>query len=231
MYCVNCRADVEDAGGYCPKCGMSFRTRSCPKGHVMDPSWTECLHCKSGKGRTLVESPGAPVKGSGGDFTKGATLLEGGRPGGAKGKTVADGDGAGAGGGYQKPSGQRGKKDRTVFDPGTGQKAMEKQARKLVGWLVTFSHDQAGQDYRLEEGPNRIGNDAEECDICIGQDETVSRVHAILMFRDAAYQIRDNDSTNGTYVNGEDIFGKGAVRLKQGDKIRVGVTEFTLYIL
>lgn len=241
MYCPNCASDVEVRNGYCTKCGTAVNTRLCPKGHVMDPSWTECKYCPPGssapssgqgappgtKGRTLIESGsmGSPPPGG---FVKGATLLEdspkgagmgGGVPG--KGRTVVD------------PTLKKGNKGKTVFDPGVAAPGTQKKEvlPKLVGWLVSFSHDSSGVDYRIREGRNVIGADHGECDVAVTEDQSISTKHAFLMYRDGRFQLRDNDSTNGTYVNEQDIFGEGSVTLNDGDKIRFGGTECTLFVI
>ena len=240
MYCPNCGSDVEVKNGYCTACGTAVNTRLCPKGHVMDPSWTECKYCPpgsgaawagasapAGKGRTLVEGVAAASPLPGG-FVKGATLLEdspagfgggGGAPG--KGRTFVD------------PALKKGDKAKTVFDQGgaSSTAAAKKAFPKLVGWLVSFSHDESGADYRVREGRNAIGADRNDCEIAISEDQSISTKHASLMYRDGRFQLRDNDSTNGTYVNGQDIFGEGSVTLKDGDTIRFGSTECTLYVI
>ena len=51
---------------------------------------------------------------------------------------------------------------------------------------------------------------------------TVSDVHATLRQQDDAYVILDNDSTNGTRVNGARVTGDRPKRLHDGDRIEVG---------
>ncbi|MCL4818304.1 MAG: FHA domain-containing protein [Vicinamibacteria bacterium] len=176
-----------------------------------------------------------------GGFVRGATLLEGGgTPGGgssAKGRTIHE-DSAGSAGGFGKgrtvvdgPTGGR-PKARTVFDPGPSGSAGSRQALpRLTGWLVTFSNEPSGEDYRLREGRNVVGADGAECDVAVSNDGSISAKHAVIMVRDGVMQIRDNDSTNGTYVNGQDVFGAGAVPLQNLDRVRLGNTEFVVYTL
>ncbi len=52
----------------------------------------------------------------------------------------------------------------------------------------------------------------------------VSKEHAELFERDSALWIRDLESTNGTYVNGERI--RDAVRLKEGDIVQFATVVF-----
>ena len=63
-----------------------------------------------------------------------------------------------------------------------------------------------------------IGRD-EHCDIALGED-TVSRRHAQLLFRDGSWIIQDLGSTNGTVVNGRHV---GRSQLRPGDHLRLGL--------
>ena len=56
------------------------------------------------------------------------------------------------------------------------------------------------------------------CDVVLG-DDTVSRRHAQLTFRDGGWILRDLDSTNGTRVNGQCV---GRCRLRPGDQLGLG---------
>lgn len=94
--------------------------------------------------------------------------------------------------------------------------------RRLVGWLVSYTLDEMGVDFRLYEGRNLIGRDP-KCDIVI-DDNMVSGTHALLLFRDGRYSLTDQQSTHGTKVLGEDI--ELAPRyLEDGDVIAIGKTE------
>jgi FHA domain len=56
------------------------------------------------------------------------------------------------------------------------------------------------------------------CDVVV-TDETVSRQHARLTFRDGGWIVQDLDSTNGTRVNGQYV---GRCRLRPGDQLALG---------
>lgn len=93
--------------------------------------------------------------------------------------------------------------------------------RKLVGWLVSYTITDFGTDFRLYEGRNIIGRDY-DCDIVIPDFLATGR-HAILLYRNGKYSITDQQSSNGTYVNDEDI-ELDPRYLKDGDVIRIGKT-------
>jgi pSer/pThr/pTyr-binding forkhead associated (FHA) protein len=75
----------------------------------------------------------------------------------------------------------------------------------------------------LVEGPATIGR-SEDCDIFL-VDPSVSRTHAMLEIQGDALFVKDNGSTNGTFVNGERV---EAGRVVSGDVIAFGNTEMRL---
>jgi len=93
--------------------------------------------------------------------------------------------------------------------------------RKLVGWLVSYTLDPLGQDFKLREGRNIIGSDS-ACDIVV-PDGQVSGKHLTILYRMGDFKFKDELSTNGTFVNDEFV-EEG--NLKDGDIIRIGQTVF-----
>ncbi|MEW5883199.1 MAG: FHA domain-containing protein [Armatimonadota bacterium] len=73
------------------------------------------------------------------------------------------------------------------------------------------------------EGEYVLGRDA-ACDLPI-TDATVSRRHATLSVREGALLIRDDGSTNGTYVNGVRLEANTEHPLQPGDKLQVGFVK------
>lgn len=94
---------------------------------------------------------------------------------------------------------------------------------KLVGWLVSYNRNPDGEDFRIYAGYNRIGANP-VCDIVI-DDETVSGSHAIIVYRDGRFLIKDDLSRNGTFVNGREI--SEAHPLQSYDAVRFGNTILT----
>jgi hypothetical protein len=94
--------------------------------------------------------------------------------------------------------------------------------RKLVGWLVSFTIDPNGADFRLYEGRNTIGSDA-GCDIVVTNDGAVSGKHLTILNRMGSFKFKDELSTNGTFIN--DTFEEEGT-LKDGDTIKIGSTLF-----
>jgi diguanylate cyclase (GGDEF)-like protein len=79
-----------------------------------------------------------------------------------------------------------------------------------------------GKRFVLDSGAMRIGRGAENHIILEG--DSVSRRHAFFEFRGSAWWVVDENSTNGTYVNDEQI--KKELCLTNGDRVKVGPTIF-----
>lgn len=115
-----------------------------------------------------------------------------------------------------------GDSDRTVYN--SESIGVKRTTRKLVGWLVSYSLDAMGVDYKIYEGRNIIGRD-NGCNITV-PDPMVSSRHAVLLFRANKYSITDSQSSHGTFVNDVDIELEPHY-LNDGDIIRIGQTTFT----
>ena len=79
--------------------------------------------------------------------------------------------------------------------------------------------DGARERVPLERDRISIGQSTSN-DVALPFDRTVSRVHAVLERVAARWVVRDLGSRNGTFVNGERVFGERPIR--PGDEIRVG---------
>jgi hypothetical protein len=91
--------------------------------------------------------------------------------------------------------------------------------RRIVGFLVTFDRAPDGAFHVIREGRNLIGRD-DACDIVIGDDETISGTHAVLISRGGRTVVDDEKSQNGTKLNGEEVMHKTDV--VDGDVITLG---------
>ena len=119
--------------------------------------------------------------------------------------------------------------DKTIIisnedDKGDSKEKVNRPTRKLVGWLVSYTLDEMGLDYRLFEGKNVIGSNV-DCEVSVIQDKSVSGKHATILYRNNKFLLRDEFSTNGTFLNGE-IVEENTPVLKDGDIIKVGNTVF-----
>lgn len=77
----------------------------------------------------------------------------------------------------------------------------------------------------------RIGKSKTDADYTVEDNVAISRVHAIIHKRDGACYIKDNDSTNNTYVNGNILKGENEQLLIKGTKISLADEEFVFDLL
>lgn len=195
------------------------RFKKCPQGHTYKADLEECPICNSGK------SMGSP-RIQQGEATQIIPSLDGESFGS---KTTSDDEPLQVNPTETDPHKDFSKtmvEEEVQEEDETGTVVNRKETRsasRLVGWLVTYTLDPNGIDFRLFEGRNIIGKDF-SCGVCIN-DPKVSGQHAILLFRNDKFRLKDNLSTNGTLVNGEDI-DDDSVLLHDGDIIQVGDTVF-----
>ena len=77
-----------------------------------------------------------------------------------------------------------------------------------------------GKKFQLpDDEPQMIGRSSESLKLA---DNTISRRHCELTPDEGAWWLRDLDSANGTFVNGQQVFER--YKLKLGDQIRFGMT-------
>lgn len=93
--------------------------------------------------------------------------------------------------------------------------------------LVMITGPSPGQEIDLQHDVTTLGR-AVSCQVII-EGEFASRRHAQIIRRDEVYWLRDLDSKNGTYLDGELVAGE--VRLDDGAEIRIGETSFHFYDL
>lgn len=64
-----------------------------------------------------------------------------------------------------------------------------------------------------------------------GAQNGVSRLHAVISYRDSAMYIEDMGSTNGTRINGFNLTPNRAYRLRSGDEIEFGRVPIVIRFL
>lgn len=97
----------------------------------------------------------------------------------------------------------------------------EKEKTKFKASLIVIDGWEEGFEFELDDFPVFIGRD-ESCNVCIPLP-SISRHHAVISWTDEKFILRDQKSTNGTYLNNKIITES---LLKHGDEITVG--EVTL---
>lgn len=97
------------------------------------------------------------------------------------------------------------------------------QQDQRVAYIIIREGKEPGRTYELRKDRLSIGR-SRESDIFL-EDLAVSRLHASIYRDDSgSYILRDENSANGTSVNGQRI---SEHRLTEGDEIQVGQTTMT----
>ena len=65
---------------------------------------------------------------------------------------------------------------------------------------------------------------------CIGGNSTVSRSHAQIIKRNQMYFVKDLNSTNHTYVNGEYVMPGKEIQIFDGDVLMLSDEEFEFHV-
>lgn len=185
-------------------------TKKCPNGHQYDSSiyGDNCPFCPQG-GHTHVNDEHTHVNGMGDETQKTYADNWGGGP--KTGETIPVQDNIGGGHTVIRNLNNTG-----MTNPDGG--------RKVVGILVSYSSNPAGEVFKIYEGRNIIGR-AHSADICFNQDEKMSSVHLLILYREAEgiFWAVDQNSSNGTYINGK--FASDRVELHTNDVIVLGGTK------
>lgn len=126
---------------------------------------------------------------------------------------------------------------RTIPDPGMLPQNMdETSVLDTSAWrpAATASHAllvdlKSGNQVVLDKPCFSLGKDSKYADYAF-QNNAISRTHAIINRRDNRYFLTDNGSTNGTFVNGNQIFQGKPVEIKNADLIKLADLELKMVI-
>ena len=187
-------------------------TKTCPNGHKYDSSiyGDNCPFCPSDSGKTKVSVE------NGGDFGYGEkTRVAGGEAEEALTRPMTNPA-------FETDAPEEG---GTVIRVVGAEAGAADAARKIVGVLVSYSQSENGEVFHVMEGRTYIGR-SKQNDICIAGDKNMSSKHLMILYREAEgkFWAIDQDSSNGTYINGE--FCSEKVALRTNDVIVIGSTKF-----
>lgn len=205
--------------------------KQCASGHFYKDDIPNCPYCPSGQQNSATSTSNLDktvVPGGGNNDEK--TQVFGGQPTSGNAPTNVFGSSAGA----PAPSGAprdlnrtyiAGVTDNVSADGSSNQEVAPRAARKIVGWILSYTLDPMGVDYRIYEGSNTIGRDPGNT-ITITKDPTISSEHVNILYKNGKFYIKDKMTANGTFLNGEELEVEKAYDLLDGDIVRFGNTEF-----
>jgi len=120
----------------------------------------------------------------------------------------------------------------TQFFDADGTQFFDENTAKNAGrdiYMLVWNDGISEQTEIIRAFPCVIGKKYEEVDICIS-DATVSRTHATIYKKGHDLYIRDENSTNGTFVMEKRITNRKGVRLTPDSDIRLGKVEARLVL-
>ena len=211
---------------------MNKNYKNCDKGHFYPATYSSCPHCQNQSEDNFPSGEAANYGSDDSDKTviMGNGGLNAANPQVSEGASSVTSDTVKVGTPYGGVSVDDG---RTVV-VSSGKKTREQgetpkstPSRKLVGWLVSYTINELGVDFRLYEGQNNIGRDGKNT-VRITEDSSISSHHATILFRGGQFYLRDEMSTNPSFVNGEEVMPGNTVKLNDGDTIMVGKTVLML---
>ena len=100
------------------------------------------------------------------------------------------------------------------------------QYKNIVPYLVRVRTNEL---IPIERKKFVIGKSA-DCDYQVTDNKKVSRIHCTFKLSNGECYIRDNNSTNHTYINGELIQSEFDIMLKNDDYIRMADEEFKFWV-
>lgn len=207
---------------------MNKNYKNCEQGHFYPSTFSNCPHCQNQPDNT--QSSGSM---GGGDADKTALV-------GSRGAAPSVGNAEHTSPSYLETVKVGTAHPSQVADSGRTMVVSSKKAgeskeeplqpspsRKLVGWLVSYTLSDLGVDFRLYEGQNNVGRDAKNT-VRITEDGSISSHHATILYRGGQFYLRDEMSTNPSFVNSQEVLPGMTAKLADGDSIQVGKTTLLL---
>ena len=93
-----------------------------------------------------------------------------------------------------------------------------------------FVRKKTGEKIYIDKDEFVIGKSANHADYTIRDNTAVSRAHCIISRRNGVCYIRDNNSTNGTFINDQELDRGGERFLTNNVTVKLGDEEFVFFI-
>jgi pSer/pThr/pTyr-binding forkhead associated (FHA) protein len=114
--------------------------------------------------------------------------------------------------------------DATVRTGGGGATTVPSEIEKPAILILRADNGETVQEYVLDRTETVIGRGANS-HIVLSKDKLTSRRHAIVRYENGSYVLRDGGSSNGTFINGQQLDKNDARVLQDGDHIGIGEYE------
>ena len=203
--------------------------KKCNNGHFYKEDLSICPYCPSGQNQGGGNDKTQINQGQGTEIDLGKTQVFGAgtqtipvsNPGDQK-TQVFGGFNSGASGGkdFNKTFIQG-----VTEDESGEQKVVARATRKLTGWLVSYTLDKMGVDYKIYEGQNTIGKDPKNS-ITISKDPSISGTHITILHKSGKFWASDEMSSNGSFLNNAELEIRKPYEMNDGDILKLGDTVF-----
>ena len=226
MFCQNCKATLPESAKFCTMCGAKIYVSFCANGHVLEPGEADCRYCPPAAGKansrisvsTTVEKFSYPAVGPASASVK-LTSID--TDAGQISKASSDTDA----GHTSKASSETGaghtSRASSPFGTTMIMQEREEEPVGLLGWLVIVDGADRWRDFKITKRKTTIGR-SRECDFVLEHGQ-VSAKHASIRLMDDGLYLTDLDSSNGTFVNDQEVVMQ---KLSDNEIVRLG--EVTL---
>lgn len=117
-----------------------------------------------------------------------------------------------------------GSTETSVLNDGAGETTLLSGGANLpAAFLVRRKNNERVQ---ISKQVFKIGKERRRVDYCISDNSNVSRAHADIVYKNGAFYLIDNNTTNGTTVNGMSLGRGQEYKLNNGDVVKLADEEF-----
>lgn len=92
--------------------------------------------------------------------------------------------------------------------------------------FASLTRQVTGEKIELGKPSFMLGKNPEKSDYAVADNTNISRVHAVITMRNGRYYVMDQNSTNGTFINGRIIKAGQETEILPGDCLMLANEEF-----
>ena len=121
----------------------------------------------------------------------------------------------------------QGSMDGTTVLSDDGISVQQIQQRQPVNYhFASLTRQVTGEKIELGKPSFVLGKNPEKSDYAVADNTNISRVHAVITMRNGRYYVMDQNSTNGTFINGRIIKAGQETEILPGDCLMLANEEF-----
>lgn len=100
------------------------------------------------------------------------------------------------------------------------------QMQPVNYYFASLTRQVTGEKIELGKPSFVLGKNPEKSDYAVADNTNISRVHAVITMRNGRYYVMDQNSTNGTFINGRIIKAGQETEILPGDCLMLANEEF-----